>query len=123
MSDHAHDAHAHADAWHHHSAAEGVPQHEHAAIVDPGATFKVLIAIFGFTAIFILVTVLYFNVTVRKTEEARIENTGASLGYNQMKSQMENELSTYGVADAATRTVRIPVDRAVDRVVRKYQSK
>ncbi len=113
----------HGDAWHHHEAAEGVPQSEHAASVDPMATFKVLAFIMGFTAIFITVTILYFNTAVRQQREAKIETTAGAQPYNAMKGQVERDLSTFGVADPATKTVRIPVDRAVDRVVKKYATK
>ena len=108
---------------HHHTAAEGVPQHEHAATVDTSATFKVLVGIFGFTAVFILVTILYFNVSVRERQEKEIENTSGSVGYTTMRSTMENELSSYGVVDASAKTVRIPIDRAMDRVVKQYQGR
>lgn len=113
----------HADAWHHHEGAEGVPQHEHAATVDPAATLKVLVFVLGFTAIFILVTILYFNVTIRQQRESKIETTGGAEPYNAMKGQVERDLSTYGVADPATKTVRVPLDRAIDRVVKKYATK
>lgn len=122
-SDHGHHGSGHADAWHHHDLAEGVPQDEHTATVDPAATLKVLGFIMGFTAIFILVTILYFNVTIRQQRESKIETTGGAEPYNAMKGQVERDLTTYGVADPATKTVRIPVDRAVDRVVKKYATK
>ncbi|MBX3388752.1 MAG: hypothetical protein KF691_04795 [Phycisphaeraceae bacterium] len=118
-----HEPHGHADAWHHHTLAEGIPQHEHAATVNTTNTFVVLLVIFGFTAVFILVTVLYFNVTVRQVQEARVETIGGAQLYNVMKSQMETDLSTFGVVDPATKTVRIPVDRAIDRVVKRYQQR
>lgn len=123
MSSHEHSSHGHADDWHHHSAAEGVPQHEHAATINTKNTFVVLVVIFGFTAFFILVTVLYFNVSVRHLQVARIETIGGANLFNTTKSQMEAELSTFGVVDPATKTVRIPIDRAIDRVVKRYQSK
>ncbi len=123
MSSHEHSSHGHADDWHHHSSAEGVPQHEHAATINTKNTFIVLFVIFGFTAAFILVTVLYFNVTVRRVQEARIETIGGAQVFNAMRGQMEADLSTFGVVDPATKTVRIPVDRAIDRVVKRYQSK
>jgi hypothetical protein len=100
-----------------------MPQSEHAATVDPMATVKVLVFIMGFTAIFILVTILYFNTTVRQQREAKIETIGAAESYNAMKGQMERDLSTYGVSDAASKTVRVPVDKAIDRVVKKYATK
>lgn len=113
----------HADAWHHHDSAEGAPQAEHASTIDPMATLKVLVFIMGFTAVFILLTILYFNVTVRKQRESKIETIGAAETYNAMKGQMERDLSTYGVSDPASKTVRIPVDKAIDRVVKKYATK
>lgn len=100
-----------------------MPQSEHAASVDPMATLKVLAFIMGFTAIFITVTILYFNTTVRRQREAKIETIGSAESYNAMKGQMERDLSTYGVSDPATKTVRIPVDKAIDRVVKKYANK
>jgi hypothetical protein len=124
MSSHEHDSHGgHADAWHHHSGAEGVPQHEHAAIIDTTSTFKILLLVFGFTAVFILITILYFNVTVRREQEAKVETTGGAKIYNEMRSLMENDLATYAVVDPATKTVRIPVERAMDRVVKQYSAK
>lgn len=113
----------HADAWHHHDSAEGVPQSEHAATIDPIATLKVLGFVMGFTAVFITVSILYFNVTVRQQREAKIETTGAAEPYNAMKGQVERDLSTYGVSDPAAKTVRVPIDRAIDRVVNKYATK
>ncbi|MBL8875586.1 MAG: hypothetical protein JNM86_07315 [Phycisphaerae bacterium] len=123
MSSHDQSAHGHADDWHHHSAAEGVPQHEHAATINTTNTFVVLFVIFGFTAVFILVTILYFNVTVRQVQDARVETIGGAQMFNLMKGQMEADLSTFGVVDAEKKIVRIPIDRAMDRVVRQYQGK
>lgn len=123
MSSHDHTTHGHADAWHHHTSAEGVPQHEHAATVNTANTFVVLLVIFGFTAIFILVTVLYFNVTVRQVQTSRVETIGGAQLYNAMRGQMEADLSTFGVVDPAKQIVRIPVDRAIDRVVKRYQNR
>ncbi|MBN8597561.1 MAG: hypothetical protein J0L78_07805 [Planctomycetes bacterium] len=123
MSSHDQSAHGHADDWHHHSAAEGVPQHEHAATINTANTFIVLFVIFGFTAVFILVTILYFNVTVRQVQDARVETIGGAQMFNLMKGQMEADLSTFGVVDAEKKIVRIPIDRAMDRVVRQYQGK
>ena len=122
-SGHGNHGSGHADSWHHHESAEGMPQSEHAATVDPMATLKVLVFVMGFTAIFILVTILYFNTTVRQQREAKIETIGAAESYNAMKGQMERDLSTYGVADAASKTVRVPVEKAIDRVVKKYATK
>lgn len=125
MSSHDHSSgggHGHADAWHHHTSAEGVPQTEHAATIDTTMMFKILVLIFGFTAVFILITILYFNVTVRRQKEAVVETTGNAVGYNQMRSLMETDLATYGVVDAEKKTVRIPVERAMERVVRQYSA-
>lgn len=123
MSSHDHSAHGHADAWHNHSVAEGVPQHEHGATVNTKNTFIVLFVIFGFTAAFILVTVLYFNVTVRRVQSARVETIGGAQMFNLMKGQMEADLSTFGVVDPEKKIVRVPIERAMDRVVKRYQGK
>ncbi|MFO0861400.1 MAG: hypothetical protein U0570_12675 [Phycisphaerales bacterium] len=123
MSSHNHTSDGHADAWHHHSAAEGVPQHEHAATVDTFATFQVLVGILGFTAVFILVTILYFNVSVRQQQELKIETIGAAEMALATKGQVQAELGSFGVVDADKKIVRIPIDRAMDRVVKSYQKR
>jgi hypothetical protein len=114
---------SHADSWHHHGPEEGAPQPEHGRLVDPAVMFQVFVVIFGFTGVFVLATVLYFNVSIRQEKEKRVETIANASGYNQMKGAMEAELASYGVVDPAAKVVRIPIDRAVDRVVSKYQAK
>lgn len=117
-----HGAHGgHGDAWHHHTADEGLPQAEHASVLNPRFAIGFIALTIAFLVVFIGGTILYFNVTVRKEIARKQETTGISAGYAAMRSQSDYELSSYGVVDPASRTVRVPVDRAIERVVNQYK--
>src|SRR5690606_28194427 len=108
------EAHGH-DAWHQHTAAEGVPQHEHGAHTSAkalGLTF--IIMVFGVIAV-ILVLVLYFNSYVSGYKARQQETTAMMEPAFNAKIAARKQLEEFGWADANAGTVRIPLDRAIDK--------
>ena len=128
--DHTQVVHDHADSWHHHSAAEGRPQHEHTAIANPSVLFHwfLLIVVSGITVIVALM--MFFGKTYNLARREKIEtlyfydNFAAPardkaeglLGVDKPLSQY-----TYHPADAQAHTVQLPIEEAMNRVVQKYK--
>jgi len=111
------------DAWHRHSPAEGTPQPEHAAIASPAALFIGFIAITTTVAITVLILVVFFNQYTARFRAEQVENTALSKTFNEYKARWEEqEARGYAVADAKAGTVRIPIEKAMQRVLEKYAS-
>ena len=132
MSGHEHTpaVHDHADSWHHHEAAEGMPQHEHAGVADPVAIARwftgILIAVVGL----IIVLSVYFVKYTTKMRHERIETFGwISKEAAAARAQAEGQLGMAGAppayewADPAAGRVQIPIDQAMNEVVAKYAAK
>lgn len=130
MSGHEHTpaVHAHADAWHHHDSAEGMPQREHAGVANPAAIARwftvILIAVVG---LIIILSVYFVKYTTMMRHE-RIETFAwISKDAVNAKAQAEGKLGmtggtpVYTWADAATGAVQIPIEQAMKQVVAKYE--
>lgn len=117
------EAHEEPDSWHRHSAAEGTPQHEHAATVNIIGASIGLIAITAFVALVIGLTWMYFNFYTNRLVK-NVGETGAvtaiAADYNALRSAAEQRLASYSWVDPKTETVAIPIDQAMQRVVAKY---
>lgn len=117
------EAHEEPDSWHRHSAAEGTPQHEHAATVNIIGASIGLIAISAFVALVIGLTWMYFNFYTNRLEMevGEIQAVPAiAADYNAMRSAAEKHLTSYAWVDPKTDTVAIPIDEAMRKVVAKY---
>src|SRR5512138_1406208 len=102
------DAHGH-DAWHQHSAAEGVPQHEHGAHASAkalGLTF--IIMVFGVIGV-ILVLMAYFNSYVSDYKAEQQETTTMMRPAFEAKVAARKQLDEFAWVDADAGTVRIPL--------------
>lgn len=123
--------HEHTDDWHHHSAAEGVPQHEHASIANPSVLIHWLILIGASMIVVITALAMYFGRAYNEERQTKIEtlyfydNYGApprdaaesTLGVNTPLDHY-----SYKAANAQNHTVQLPIEQAMKKVVDKYQA-
>jgi hypothetical protein len=116
-----HDAHGHADSWHHHDAAEGLPQHEHGSKVSPTALGITFVAMTLGVVFTILVLVAYYN--SYKTAYVSGKQEGlltARAEYETTRDQALARQREYGWVDRAAGTVHTPIEDAARRVVDAY---
>lgn len=112
--------HAHPDAWHAHSAAEGAPQHEHGAKANP-AVLAIVTGGFVITVVVtVLLSALYFFSYMTHERRLKSETTVLSEEYRAYRAQADASLTGYGWADPAAGVVRIPISQAMDQVVAEY---
>lgn len=122
MAHHNHtpDVHDHADAWHRHSSEEGSPQAEHAGVVSPAALIKAFVAIVGTVVILVILLTMYYTHTVTQVKAEEMEKSLAA-DWNSARAQWDEALRTpKAIGESGW---RIPVDKAMDRVISKYESR
>lgn len=113
----------HADAWHRHTPAEGVPQHEHGTRVNPAFVGVVLLGIVFFTLAFLFVVWGYFNSYSTRVKADKLEQVTTVLRgeYQGLRSTAESHLTGAPAwIDREAGTVRMPIDRAAALVVDEY---
>ena len=111
----------HLDEWHQHTAAEGVPQQEHAAHVNIGALIVVFVAMVVTVLVLVIALTMFYNSTKAQMAAVRLENTaGWSDDYIPYKNAAFEQIGGYHADDPEAGTVRIPVDRAIDQVINQY---
>jgi|GEM_PF-5306003 len=133
---HLHD-HAHADAHAHtHVHGLGLPQAD-GITAAPSATLPqiahggdiqylqvLLYGIGGFLLIVVACVATYifygYSVNAMKFERQEMEYRGHESAIAARKSVLDNEFKTFSVADAQASKVRVPIDRAMDKVVATY---
>ena len=117
---------AHADEWHHHSTAEGLPQQEHTAAVNAKVVAYWFVAIIVFVAILAIIIAVYFNSVTTQLRAERIETTLIAQESNAAKAQAEATMGfngqpgSYTWADAKAGKVQIPIEEAMKKVQSKY---
>ena len=116
MSGHDHN-HGHADAWHHHDASEGAPQAEHGSSLQIPVLARGLGLIAVSTLGLVGITMLYLNHQINQLHRERAD-ADLSADYLQYRDAAKARLDGYGWVDAST--VRVPVEMAKDRVLKKY---
>lgn len=123
MAHHHHtpEVHEHSDAWHHHDAKEGSPQHEHAGVVSPVALIKAFVAIVGTVVVLVIILSMYYTHTVTQVKAEQMETDRLAAEWNSTKAFCEATLSKPDVIGESG--WRIPIDKAMDRVVTKYESR
>lgn len=116
--------HEHADAWHHHAREEGLPQHEHAAVINVKGLFFWFIGCCAFVVAFILVTVMFFHAYYGRMQYDFVETTASSKPFRDARFNAEKELGINGqpgeFAWIDHDRVRIPIDLAMQKVVAQY---
>jgi cytoskeletal protein RodZ len=122
--------HEHADSWHHHTSAEGRPQHEHASVANPHVLFHWFFLIVVSGVVVIVALFMYFGKMYNTTRQERVEtlqfyqdnawpkvrDSEAALGTDRPLSQF-----TYHAADKQAHTVQLPIEEAMNRVVQRYR--
>lgn len=112
----------HADDWHHHTAAEGVPQPEHAATVNARVLVITFIGIVFGVVLLVLLIVAYFNTYTSTYKAQRSEGVpDARSTYMTGRLGAEERLGKVGYVDRENGVVHVPLDRAVERVVTEYE--
>jgi hypothetical protein len=115
------DAHGH-DAWHQHSTAEGMPQHEHGAHASAKALGLTFITMVVGVIVVILILIAYFNSYVSSTKARLQEGTAMMAPAFNAKVAARSQLESFGWVDQSAGTVRVPLPNAIDRVVDEYRS-
>lgn len=128
---HTPELHEHADAWHHHSKEEGVPQPEHGAIAKTSTIFGFFIALTASIGVLVLVVSLFFTYNLNNRRTTFMEGGQGHLRiiepYQSYRGVSEGNLGiggqpgTYGWADDASGKVRIPLDQAMSKVQKQYE--
>lgn len=113
--------HAH-DNWHQHSAEEGAPQHEHGSHMTVKALGMTFIIMTVGVILTILILVAFFNSYVGKYKAGKTEGTGMMEPAFNAKLAAREKLNSYGWVDRDTRTVHIPLDQAMQRVMAEYET-
>jgi Tfp pilus assembly protein PilE len=114
------DAHGH-DAWHQHTAAEGMPQHEHGAHASAKALGLTFIVMVVGVILVILVLIAYFNSYVSGFKARQQEGTAVMAPAFNEKLAARERLNSHGWIDRDAGTVHIPVPQAIDAVVNEYR--
>lgn len=115
--------HAHADDWHQHGHGSDVPQVEHGARLEPGKVFIGFVLLVISIVVSVVIAVLFYNNYMNGLKQERWELTSIGADARNERERVEVELKTYGVVDATAGTVRIPLDAAKERVLKKYEKK
>lgn len=114
--------HAH-DDWHEHTAAEGMPQEEHGSQASAKAMGLTLVAMVVGVVLTILILVAYFKSYVGNHKAKVQEGTvGIMTPAFEGKLAAKEKLSSYAWIDRDARTVRVPVDAAMQRVLAEYEA-
>lgn len=113
------DSHGH-DAWHQHSTGEGAPQHEHGAHMTVKALGMTFIVMTVGVIVTILLLVWFFNTTVSKYKAMQTEGTSMMEPAFNAKLAARKQLGEFGWIDRDAKTVHIPVESAMQRVLADY---
>ncbi len=131
MSGHDHTPviHEHADAWHHHTSEEGLPQHEHSSIVDASALIKWFFGTGILLVVVIIALGMYFTRYKTQMRMEFVETIEASGPASTARADAEHLLGVdarndykYTPADKKARTVHLPIDQAMSKTVEKYKT-
>lgn len=119
--------HEHADDWHRHSKAEGMPQAEHAGVVNVNLLFIWMVGISVFVVVSVIGTLMYFNSYSNQLRASAVETTSSAKAFKSAQFNAEKELGQRGQAGEYAwmdhDRVRIPIDAAMKRVVASYAPK
>lgn len=110
------------DDWHQHTAAEGMPQEEHAAQASVKALGMTFIVMTVGVIVTILLLVVYFKSYVGTYKAKVQEGTAIMQPAFEAKLAAQSKLESFGWIDRDARTVHIPIDQAMQSVINDYQN-
>jgi hypothetical protein len=117
--------HEHIEEWHHHTAAEGLPQAEHGAKPNMLLLLVAFVGSVGFVGLTILATYMYFNSYTQGLRNERAETTAMGQDYRDYRAKSKKDLEGGYVwlNDEAARAGRVtlPITTAKERVIARYQ--
>lgn len=112
--------HAEPDAWHRHSTDEGNPQQEHTSRVN----IRSLLVLFSFMLVFLVasvaITAVYFMQHTTGMREKLYETTELAAQQLEYRAGADSALEQYAWQDASAGVVKIPVSKAMEKVVQTY---
>lgn len=120
---HTPELHEVADQWHHHEAAEGMPQKEHGPRVNTVVLTGVFLAIVIVITGTIAAAILYFNQHITVLRQHEIETTVLAAEANEYRAAAEASFATYTWVDAEKGVVQLPLGVARERVLARYAGK
>src|SRR5688572_28838653 len=88
--------HEHVDEWHLHTAAEGEPQAEHMARINPYALIVVFVVSVAFLVAFIGATIIYAKGYVSDRRATKVEITTWAADARSQRALAEQRLKDYG---------------------------
>jgi hypothetical protein len=110
------------DAWHEHPLDKGVPQKEHGAHANTHALLLVFAVVTVSTVAFSVVIGLFFiNQVNRLKGERESSNFGAAVA-DSAAYKKDALAAQAGYGWTAEGNVRLPIDKAMEKVVAAYQS-
>lgn len=112
--------HAEADPWHRHSAAEGSPQQEHTSRVNVRSLFVLFSFMLVFLVASVAITALYFMQHTTDLREDLYETTELAAQQLEYRAGADSTLEQYAWQDASAGVVKIPVSKAMEKVVQTY---
>lgn len=123
--------HGHADDWHHHESAEGLPQREHSAVINTRVLMGWSVAIVLAFCVIVIAVIVYFGDYSRRLKQERVEvmgYKGIAAGYWRSKSAAENVLGltdsfTFQWVDAKAGTIAVPLEAAQQSVLKRYATR
>lgn len=111
------------DQWHHHTAAEGVPQVEHGSHASSKALGLTFIAMVVGVIAIILILIVYFNTYVSAFKSQQLEGTVLMVPAYNAKLAAREHLGSHGWIDRQAGFVHIPVEDAMRKVIADYQNR
>jgi len=134
MSGHHHtpELHEHADVWHSHGRAEGLPQTEHLSTLNTTLLAKWFVLIVISLAVLMIAVAMYFS---REITALRLENQERtawqrlSSEARETRASAERVLSAGGQNESfdwvsgAEGRVQIPISHAMDKIEARYRNR
>jgi hypothetical protein len=108
------------DPWFRHSAAEGMPQHEHAAKVDTGILVSVFVILCATVLVFTVGVAVYANGAIARMQGERELSTSSAEPALAYRAKALADASSTQWLDRAAGTVQLSVEQATERVLAEY---
>jgi hypothetical protein len=110
------------DEWHMHSAAEGPPQEEHGATVNPVLLTGAFIGTVVSVALVAVLVYAYFTAYTTQLRRSRIETTTMAVDYTRYRQDWRHVQDDYSrVAVGQETVISLPLEVAMERVLERYQ--
>jgi cell division protein FtsL len=122
MAAHGHTPHVeeHADEWHHHGKEDGVPQAEHAGVINTWMLFQSFVVITVTVVVVLLAIVMYYKHYTTQQKALAIETDTTAIPTRSLKMEWNRQLGDYSAIGDKEGVYGIPVSEAMKKVVERY---